>query len=66
MYSEVGGRGGRTHFLLAVVVWPLTMHPFRGGPSFMLQMDAPPTFRRSFRFFHLEYYIKRVVYLISF
>ena len=25
------GGGGRAHFLLALVVWPLTTHPFRNG-----------------------------------
>ena len=28
---RAGGRGGRTHLLLALVVWPLTTHPFREG-----------------------------------
>ena len=27
---------GRTHVLLALVIWPLTTHPFRDGAPFLL------------------------------
>ena len=35
-----GGRGGRTHLLLALVIWPLTTHPFRDGAPFLLLIDT--------------------------
>ena len=42
------GRGmegrGRTHLLLALVIWPLTTHPFRDGAPFLLLRETPPTF----------------------
>ena len=52
MFVAGGGGGGRTHSLLALVVWPLTTRPLRDGASFLLIIETPPTFRRSLRFFH--------------
>ena len=49
----VSGGGGRTHLLLALVIWPLTTHPFRGGASFIPLIETLPTFRSSLRFFRL-------------
>ena len=42
---------GRTHVLLALVIWPLTTHPFREGVPFLLLIETRPTFGRSLRFF---------------
>ena len=39
------GRG--THVLLALVIVPLTMHPFRDGAPFLLLIETLPTFGRS-------------------
>ena len=39
-------RGGGTHLSLALIVLPLTTHPFRGGASFLLLAETPPTFGR--------------------
>ena len=47
------GRGGRTHLLLAVDIWLLTTHPFRGGAPFLLPIETPPTSGLSLRFFHV-------------
>ena len=34
-----GGRGGtRAHLLLPLIIWPLTMHPFRDEAPFLLLM----------------------------
>ena len=35
--------GGGTHFLLALVIGPLTTPPFRDGAPFPLLVEAPPT-----------------------
>ena len=52
MSYTTGGRGGRTHLLLAVVVIePLTTHPFRDGAPFLLLIETPPTLGLSRRFF---------------
>ena len=58
MYSWQGERG--THLLLALVISPLTTHPFRDGAPFLLLVETPPTFRRSVRFFrslHLHFFL---------
>ena len=39
--------GGRTHLLLALVIRPLTTHPFRDGEPFLLLIETPPTFESS-------------------
>ena len=44
------GGGERTHLLLALVIWPLTMYPFRHGAPFLLLTEKLPTFGRSLRF----------------
>ena len=36
-----GWGGGRTHLLLALVVWPLTTRPLRDGASFLLLIQTP-------------------------
>ena len=46
------GGGGGTHLLLALVIRPLTTHPFRDGAPFLLLIGTPPTFGRSLRFFY--------------
>ena len=33
---------GRTY-----VIWPVTTHPFRNGAPFLLLIETPPTFQRS-------------------
>ena len=48
-----GGEGGGTHVLLALVICPLTMHPFRDEAPFLLLIETPPTFGLSLRFFHI-------------
>ena len=45
--------GGRTRLLLALVIWPLTTHPFRDGVPFLLLIETPPTVRRPLRCFHI-------------
>ena len=45
------GGGEGTHLLLALVIWPLTTHPFRDGAPFLLLIDASNIFGRSLRFF---------------
>ena len=45
--------GGCTHLLLALVIWPLTTHPFRGRAPFSLLIETPPAFGRSLRVFHM-------------
>ena len=47
---EKGGEG-RTRFLLALVILPLTTHPhpFRDGAPFLLLTETPPTLGRSLR-----------------
>ena len=40
-----GRRGGGTHSLLAIVIWPLTMHLFRDEAPFLLLIETPPTER---------------------
>ena len=45
--------GGRTPLLLAVVIWPLTTHPFREGEPFLLLIKTPATFGRPWRFFYM-------------
>ena len=39
--------------LLALVILPLTTHPFRDGAPFLLLIETPTTFGRSLRFFHI-------------
>ena len=47
--------GGRTYLLLALVIKPLTTHPFRDGVQLLLPIGTPPTFGRSLRFFHVSH-----------
>ena len=47
------GGGGRTHLLLALVIRPLTTHPFRDGAPFLLLIGTLPAFGRSVRFFRV-------------
>ena len=38
-----GGEGagaGASHLLLALVIWPLTTHPFRDGAAFLLLIET--------------------------
>ena len=42
--------GGGTLSLLALVIVPLTTHPFRDGAPFLLLVETPPTYGRSLRF----------------
>ena len=49
--SGIAGGGG-THLLLALVIWPLTTHPFRDRALFLLVVETPPTIGRSLRFFN--------------
>ena len=51
--SQGVGGGGRTHLLLALIIGPLTTHPFRDGAPFLLLLKTLPTFGRSVRFFHI-------------
>ena len=37
--------------LLASIVWPFSMHPFRGGTPFLLLTETLPTVGRSLHFF---------------
>ena len=37
----VRGGGGRAHLLLALVILPLTTHPFRDGAPFLLLIETP-------------------------
>ena len=48
-----GGRGGRTHLLLALVIWPLTTHPFRDGAPFLPLIETPLAIWALIRFFHI-------------
>lgn len=50
---DMRGRGrGRTPLFIALVLWPLTTHPFQAGASFLLVLETPPVFGRSFIFPH--------------
>ena len=48
-----GGGRGHTRLLLALVILPLTTHPFRGGAPFPPLIKTPQTFGCSLRFFHV-------------
>ena len=50
------GGGGLLICCLALVIRPLTTHPFRDGAPFLLLIETPPTLGRSLRFFHKSHY----------
>ena len=39
--------------LLALIISPLTTHPFRNGAPFLILIETPPTYERSLRSFHV-------------
>ena len=43
----------RTNLLLALVIWPLTTHPFRDGAPFLLLLETPPACGGSLHCFHI-------------
>ena len=48
-------KGGGTHLLLALVLGPLTTHPFRDGAPFLPLTETPPIFERSWSFCEMYY-----------
>ena len=51
----LGGVGGHTQLLLALVIWPLNTHPFRDEAPFLLLRETPPTVECSLRCYCTRY-----------
>ena len=61
------GEGGAcTHLLVALVIWPLTTHPFRDGAPFPLLRKTPPSCGRSVPTCRPHIAFSSTSYLISF